>query len=137
MKELSLKMKRLFCLAVMALCILTPITAKAAVGNLSSTTKSKYGISITGNASYTYRLKKDEIYAYVALGGKNKNDATSASLTGLKITPNKKGAAYKLHVYKGKRSNSLSKKIDTKNSYITIDFSIGNEVVGTYKLYGK
>ena len=29
MKELSLKMKRLFCLAVMALCILTPITAKS------------------------------------------------------------------------------------------------------------
>ena len=45
--------------------------AKTYVGNVPSLSYTKSGIKVTGNASYLYRVSKDKISSYAAIGGEN------------------------------------------------------------------
>lgn len=139
-KRTLLKTRRLiFIVGCIACMMFSTVTfAKTYVGNLPTQTVSKDGITIRGNASYTYGIFKDKLYCYAVIGGEDAESTTkSGPFNGIIMTTNKTKSKCKAKVYDGKRSCSSSKKVSTKNSNAVVEFWIDGKRTKGITLLGR
>ncbi len=139
--KILLKTKRRIFIVGCIVCMMfsTVAFAKTYVGNLPTQTVSNNGLTVNGNASYTYGVLKDKLYCYATLGGEDAGDTTmSGPFNGMKMTTNYDSSICKAKVYDSKRSCSSSKDVDTDNTYATVEFyTDGSCRLEIQELWGK
>lgn len=139
-KRSLLKTKRMLCIMGCIACMMfgTVSFAKTYTGNLPSVSYTKSGVMVSGNASYLYRVTKDKISCYAAIGGQNyKSTTKSGPFNGMKMVSNKTSETCSAKVYNGKRSASNSKCISTKNTRATVSFYIDGSKQASFILLGN
>lgn len=66
------------------------------VGNLPTQSAVHAGITVRGNASYLYRVTRDEISCYATLSGRDSDETISSGpFNGVKMFGNKKWSVYR------------------------------------------
>lgn len=139
-KRSLLKTKRMLCIMGCIACMMfgTVSFAKTYTGNVPSLSYTKSGIMVSGNASYLYRVTKDKISSYAAIGGQNYGSTTkSGPYNGVKMVSNKTSDTCNAKVYDGKRSASNSKSISTKNTSATVSYYIDGSKQASFTLLGN
>ncbi len=139
-KRSLLKTKRILCIMGCIACIMfgTVSFAKTYVGNVPSLSYTKSGIKVTGNASYLYRVSKDKISSYAAIGGENFGHTTkSGPFNGVKMKSDFTGTSCDSKVYDGKRSASNSQSISTSNTSATVSYYIEGSKQASFTLLGN